>query len=52
MQIPAPFDSAGIFLSYPVNSPVQEVYKRDRKSAVRTVLIANFRLFSRSFALF
>ena len=36
---------------YPVHSPQPEVEKY-RKSAVRTVLIGNFRLFSRRFALF
>ena len=55
MRIPASFDSAGMSLGYPVRSPQSEVEKvpqKDRKSAARTVLIANFRLFSRIFAVF
>ena len=45
MQIPASFDSAGMFLGYPVRSPVQEINKC-RKSATQTILLANFRIFS------
>ena len=50
MQIPAPFDSAGTFLGYPVRSPQAEVEKvpqKDRKSAARWSLVADFRVFSR-----
>ena len=38
-----------MFLGYPVRSPQAEVEKvppKDRKSAARCILIANFRLFS------
>ena len=52
MQIPAPFDSVQMFLSYPVHSPELEVEERHRKSSARTVLLARFCLFSRIFAVF
>ena len=45
MQIPAPFDTGGMFLGYPVHSPELEVEERHRKSSTRTVLLARFCLF-------
>ena len=45
MQIPAPFDSAGMFLGYPVNSPAQEIFKQTPEVGRADGLPANFRVF-------
>ena len=50
--IPARFDSARMFLGYPVRFPELEVEERHRKSSARTVLLARFCLLSRIFAVF
>ena len=52
MPIPAPFDSAGMFLGYQVNSPAQEIFKQTPEVGRADGLLANFRIFSRSLAVF
>ena len=44
MPTPAPFDSAGMFLGYPVNSPAQEIFKQTPEVGRADGLLANFRV--------